>query len=510
MEQLSFQPLYYARRLHLVNPHGDVGLITLWSDLDKVRRNLASIAEELFEPATSRVAVAANLYGDGMYAMFCNLLYNPQVRHLVAIGYDRGLPTCHEINSFLDYGLEDASMQGVAVRRIVGTMRSFPAHNGFDVDGLRRRLTFKYLGRLNGDLPGRVHDYLRQLPPPHAGSEERIRVDINMTLDAGYVIQPSEVNGHQVVRSRPLDCWKELVVRVVRFGRLVSHGDEQRLELLNVKAVISEPEEEPPDVLAKYGFDLEAFKRYESSILRPDPPEEGITYTYGNRLRGYFKQGDTGSDALETVIQDLKARPDTRHAFISLWDTAADLPPKRSDKRGGSPCLTAVSFRRHENRLIMTATFRVHNLLRAWLENAYGLIAIQRYVCEQLSIDRGPITVISHILGVNPSATDYERARSMAKLWTRDDDHDERTGTYALRLDPNGNFDVSIDPDSGRIIADHWAQGLFLKRYEGKSAERIARDIAGDMAVSLPAHALWLGQELARKEQMLRSLPTHT
>lgn len=123
---LAFEPLYHENLLHVVNGAGDVGLLTLWSPFRTVERKLEAACPELLDPARSRVAVVANLYGDGMLAMFCNLLFNPQVRHLVAVGEDLGLGTCDEIAAFLERGLEDDALLGSAVKRIPGTGRVFP------------------------------------------------------------------------------------------------------------------------------------------------------------------------------------------------------------------------------------------------------------------------------------------------------------------------------------------------------------------------------------------------
>src|SRR5215475_13172870 len=112
MMAVMFEPLYYADRLHHVNPSGDVGIVTLWSPVDVFKRVVEKIAPGLLDADRSRLAVVSNLYGDGMYAMFCNMLFNPQIRHLIAVGEDLGLPTCSEIESFLAHGLEDISMLG--------------------------------------------------------------------------------------------------------------------------------------------------------------------------------------------------------------------------------------------------------------------------------------------------------------------------------------------------------------------------------------------------------------
>lgn len=289
-----FEPLYYRERVHLVNPYGDVGILTLWSELSSVRNHLEAAARAVLDPDHSRVAAIASLYGDGMYAMFCNILYNPQIRHLVALGQDRGLPTCREIEAFLEDGLEDTVMLGTRMRRIIGTDRVFPAHEAFDERRLRDALSFRYLGRLGPGLSSSLRSYLDAMPRSGEPPQTRVRVEMEMSVGDNYSYRPSEVTAHQVVRAQPLQCWKELVVRVIRFGRPVPVGSDQRLELLNVKAVITAPAEKPADTLAAYGFSLAGFRRYQETMLKPDPPEGDLAYTCGHRL------GDTSRSVTAT------------------------------------------------------------------------------------------------------------------------------------------------------------------------------------------------------------------
>jgi Thymidylate synthase len=502
----GFTALYYPDRLRTVNPQGDVGIVTLWSPVRAVERKLGAALPEFLDPERSRVAVISNLYGDGMYAMFCNLLFNPQIRHLIAIGEDLDLPTCAEVEAFLGAGLEDWEMLGTTMKRIRGTQRIFPDLVGFDADRLRRTLTFRYLGKLsNSSAAADVADYLSQLPGPTPASQvSRLRVDLPV-FDAGrYAYRPSQPSGHEVIRARPLDCWKELVVRVVRFGRPAILPDGPRVELFNAKAVITDPAHEPREVLAGYGFHLDRLLAYQAEIVRPDLPE-GVSYTYGNRLRGYFDLGSAGSDALQLVVDALRANPNTRRAHIALWDTAADLPCATPDAVRATPCLTTLFFRCIEKRLTLTATYRAHNLLTAWLENVYGLMAIQQHVATATGLPVGPIIVISHSLGIDPRNSRYELAQTIAENWKRDDDVDQAGRKHSLRADPNGYFVVTIDETEECIVAEHRFAGLLIKRYKSDRAERIEREVSGDMAVSLVSHALWLGRELTRKEQILRA-----
>jgi thymidylate synthase len=503
----QFEALYHRELLHQVNPAGDVGLLTLWSPLRSARRRLESISAGILDAGGSRVAAMANLYGDGMYAMFCNLLYNPQVRHLIAIGEDIGLPTCREIEAFLAAGLEDTVMLGMPAKRIVGTERVFFTAPEFDEERLRERLSFRYLGRLSStSLDHDLSACLRDLPRAENHEHgERVRVPIGDSAAGERSHRPSDPGGHQVLRRRPLECWEELVVRTVRFGRLVTLSSGPRLELANVKTVIAQPAHESAEVLREHGFSLDEFLDYQRAMLSATLPEDA-SYTYGNRLRGHYPQGDGSRDTLQSVIETLRANPSSRHAHISLWDTASDLPAAAHGERPSGPCLVTLAFRRTGEGLTLTATSRAHNLLIAWLENVYGLMALQRHVADALALEIGPITVVSHSLAIDPRNSRYELARTIEARWRRDEDHDHESGKHSLRQDPNGYFVVSVDEDAGCIVAEHRFGGVTLKRYTGRRAAGIAAEIAGDMAVSLVSHALWLGTELAAKEANLHAL----
>lgn len=505
MTRLRFEPLYYGDRLRLVNPFGDVGIVTLWTPLRTAVRLLTESVPDILDPERSRVVALSNLYGDGMYAMLCNLLYNPQVRHIVAIGEDLGLPMCEEIAAFIAEGCEDAVLLGRPLRRVRGTGRLFPADPEFDEDALRARLTFRHVGRISGRDAGRaLRDHLAALPTaPEPDEADRVRVPIEMWVPDGYAFRPSDVGGHQVVRRRPLDAWEEVVVRVARFGRPVLIGGEPRLELLNVKVVVTEPAAEPAEALEAYGFRLERFHEYQRKMLDPELPPQ-VSYTYGNRLRGYFALGE-GRDSLAVVADVLRVDPSSRRAYVALWDTANDLGPVSTDDARALPCLTTLWFRISDDRLTMSATYRSHNLLVAWLQNVYGLMAVQQHVAGLLGIDPGALTVLSNSLGIDPRSPSYATAQALVEQWDTDDDIDRDTGRHSLREDPNGYFVVTVDESDGTIVAEHRYGGLLVKEYRADRAAKIERAVAADMAVSVVSHALWLGRELATKERLLRA-----
>jgi hypothetical protein len=490
-ETLTFEALHHADRLHIVNPAGDVGLITLWSPFRTAERKLQADAPELLAP-DSRVAVIANLYGDGMYAMFCNLLYNPQIRHLVAIGEDLGLPTVPEIEAFLRDGLEATTVLGQPVARVIGTTRMFPLDPAFDAETLRRRLSFRAFGKLSAAGVGDAVTLHIGTLAADATTDRRVTVDLEPAREDAPTRAPSHVGAHQVVRRSPLDCWEELVVRCVRFGRPVDLLDGRRLELLNAKVVITDPAPDPDAALEAFGFSPLALSQYATRMLDPAVPAD-VSYTYGSRLQA--------RGALEAVIARLRADPDTRRAYVSLWDSAVDLAPDVE----GVPCLVSLFFRQSEERLSLTATYRSHNLLHAWLPNVYGLMGVQRHVAAAVGMAIGEITVFSQSLGINPDNSRFAIAQSIADRWKRDDDVDRASGKFSLREDPNGYFVVSPDHERGLIVAEHRYGGVLIKRYEAERAVTIENEVAADMAITLVSHAMWLGRELTRSEAAIRA-----
>jgi hypothetical protein len=501
MGELAFEALYYPERLRLVNPTGDVGLITLWTPRAVAERKLAEISADLLDPDRSRIAVVANLYGDGMYAMFCNVLYNPQIRHLVALGESLDQPTTGELQAFLDHGVEAGEVLGTPVTRIVGTDRFFPAASDFPADRLRSQLTLRVFDKFSDPQLGKeLLDHFDSLPAGPATLEsDRIRIELPRVNLADFKFRPSAIHSHEVFRPRPLDCWRELVTRVMRFGRPVPLGAGTRLELLNVKAVITDPVAEPADALARYGFDLDRLVTYQREMLRPERPA-GLTYTYGNRMRGYTDDGRPAYDALRAAGDLLAANPQSRHAYVDLWDTKVDL-----ENPGSVPCLTTLFFRVSEGRLTLAATYRAHNLLIAWIQNVYGLMAIQRYVADRAALPVGPITVVSHSLGIDPSSSRFLVGSAVADEWNTDDDLDPHSGRHVLRADPNGYFVVTVDHEQGAVVAEHRFEGLLLKQYRSDRAAHIQEQIIGDHAVSLVSHAMWVGRELQRAEGLLKA-----
>lgn len=493
---MQFEPLYFADRLTIVNPHGDVALTTLWSKVESARKVLDEAGIDL-TPDTSRLAVISNLYGNGLPQMLRDLLWNPQIRHIVILG--KNLSGSREwLVNFFEHGLEEVEFLGSKAHRIRNTQRNIdgcvqPHH-------FPRKIEFTVLGDV-GDPTTKagLHDAFAALPPFEECPYERIEPP---PIPEPTVTRfPSEPRGHSFVRDTPMEAWSELIFRLYRFGHRTmvakKGAKEGRVELQNVKVVVERPVEEPDEVLREFGFSLGKFQDYQRRILDPvKPPDLG--YTYGNRLRGYFEHEGKLVDSLEIAGERLREELESRHAYISLWDNSRDLPEGHD-----CPCFVTAFFRKFEDRLTLTATFRAHNSMEAWPENLYGLIAIQRYVSERCGIDPGPITVISHSISIDvPSLAKAKRISDRKKS---DEVLDPATGKLGPRMDPHGAFTTTFDANTWELVVEHSFEGMKLGEYRGKSAEEIERRLARDVALSDISHALYLGREIARKEFEMRA-----
>jgi len=484
---VEFQALYYQDRLKIVNPEGDVAITTLWSKVESAYQILEEAGVDI-APESSRIGPIANLYGNGLPQMLRNLLWNPQIRHIVILG--KNLSGSREwILNFFEHGLEEVEFLGAKAFRIRNTTRT--------IDGCVQPQNFPHLPAFT--VLGDVGD-----PATKAGLKtffdglasaektEDARVEPPPIPEPVVSRFPSEPRSHTIVRDTPMEAWSELIFRLFRFGHrnmvAKKSGPEGRVELQNIKAIIERPVEEPDEILQQYGFSLEKFQGYQQRILDPNKPAD-LAYTYGNRLRGYFPK----VDSLEIVGTRLKDKPESRHAYIALWDNSRDLPEGTD-----TPCFVSAFFRKFEGKLTLTATFRSHNAMEAWPENVYGLIAILRFVAEKAGIEPGALTVFSHSISIDVSS--LEKARKIATSKESDEVHDPATGKLGPRMDPNGAFTTTFDRATWELVVEHSFDGMTLNEYRGKSAEEIERQLGRDVALSEISHALYLGREIARKE----------
>ena len=491
---MEFQALYFADRLTVINPHGTIGVVTLWSRVDYVIERFRQAGVDL-EPETSPIAVFGNLYGNGLREMLRNLLYNPQIQMFLICGNNRS-GSSEELENFFKLGLEPIENSLVlyktplykppAIRqiegpklttvRIRGTKRLID--NMVQADQFKwRPFTLKNFGDPQMDnVIEQIRDFLDSYKPEPLPVNTLRRSVTLPEVEVQYF--SSNPRGQVVVRNTILDAWKEVLHLLTRFGRRVTLKKGDRLELQHVKVVVEKPRFEAEEKLKAVHLDPQKLQSYQDDILRGElRPDE--TYNYGHRLRTHF-----GLDTLAACVDRLKKDPEDRKVYVALWDTRRDLTVKE-----GRPCLVSLFFRKFENKLTLSATFRTHNAMDAYPMNLYGLMAIQNWVAERVGLPAGAITVISHSLGLDPKELD----RALMIIGKR---------PFKVRLDPMGYFRITLD--GKEILVEHRFEDVTLKEYRGKKAERLQHEIARDVALSDINHAIYLGRQLAQAEMALK------
>jgi thymidylate synthase len=484
---MNFTPLYFQDKLTIVNPAGTVGVLTLWSRVEYVLERFRQAGVDL-DPTTSPLAVFGTLYGNGLRELLRNLLYNPQIQDLVVCGRNRS-GSLEDLQAFFHQGLEPAASplvsyeagaggEPVETCKICGTSRLID--NLVRPEHFRVQPRFHLLGEPKDDQTlRRVQELFQKLSttlPEVVAGLERQEIPLPQVNIAHF---PSTPQAQTVVRDTPLEAWQEVLFVISRFGHAVSLAKGERLELQNLKVVIQQPDFESEAALRSYHFDPEQLRTYQRDFLRGEQGADE-TYSYGHRLRAYF-----GADNLQACLARLQADPEDRKAYLTLWDNNRDLKVAK-----GQPCFVSLFFRRFDEKLTLTATFRTHNALDAWLPNVYGLMAAQQWVSQELAMPPGPITVVSHSISIDRKELD----RAMAMISHR---------AFAIREDPCGYFRLSLD--EGEILVEHRHGDVTLKEYRGKKAVQLQHQLARDLALSDLNHALYLGRQLARAEECLRT-----
>jgi len=221
--------------------------------------------------------------------------------------------------------------------------------------------------------------------------------------------------------------------------------------------------------------DTSLFRKYAEQIMDPTPPPEGVSYSYGHRLRGFIY-----GDQLEAVIRRLGNSPHTRRAVMVTWgpqDVESEDPP----------CVTVIQFLIHGEFLDVHAYIRSNDMFKAWPYNMYSVAHLAEYVAKSLAQRLGVDLKIGIVSTLSASAHIYDSDIELAKrvveenwqkTWNRD--------VY----DPRGNFAI-IDnklihytPD-GALHREIVANRRLLKR----EAAKLVSD-----------HAFYLGEEWAARE----------
>jgi thymidylate synthase len=503
-----YKPLYKASQLILGN--GDVVVVTGWKPKESVAKQIP----------VSWYAAIGQLYSPtrGINILVRNLLANPEIGTLLILSLtreDSNSGSCLALAEFFRHGFaSDTSETGQPVWRIKSSVtayidREIPSEA---LERLRESIKSifietaeEYKGILSSikdcSFSSVSHPNLITVPSRLNSSMRYQEPLIYPTRESTPEIMPGELYGHRISGKTIAETWVKILHRIKTTGVIRPTGyDGSWQELINVVAVVTDEPEEfyfpEPNYLP---LDKQFLELYIPQILGDAPYQEGVKYTYGQRLRSWF-----GRDQISLVIRKLIKEVDSASAVMSLWDSGSgDIPrfgrrANASDHDyGGSPCLNHIWVRVVDGVLSLTATFRSNDMFAAWPANAMGLRALQRHIRDEIAsksdynLTMGPLITISqsaHIYDDTWENVEYLLNTQYKKLCTKRDYQDKA-----------GNFIVSFE--DGQIIAEQTTpSGETIATYRGRNAQSVYHQIASAVPHIEVEHALYLGAELGKVE----------
>lgn len=105
---------------------------------------------------------------------------------------------------------------------------------------------------------------------------------------------------------------------------------------------------------------------------------------------------------LEKTIEQLKNNPNTRQAWISLFDGK-----EKDYYQYDTPCTMCIGFDIKNGKLDMTVVMRSNDLIYGFCNDQYCFSMLQEYVANELNIEVGTYTHIAHDMHI------YERHYNM-------------------------------------------------------------------------------------------------
>jgi thymidylate synthase len=197
-------------------------------------------------------------------------------------------------------------------------------------------------------------------------------------------------------------------------------------------------------------------------------------------MRSHF-----GRDQIQLIIDKLQKERDAKSAVINLWDVEDHI-------HGSSPCLNHLWFRILDDRLILSALFRSHDVFGAWVSNAFGLRSLQQLVAKEVEAIPAELIITSQSCHV------YEHSIEAAKAIVADHYHPK-----ARYDDPAGSFIIEVNKRIEITQTDE--SGMTVRRFSERSPLDLVRQVVFANPQIRPDHAAYLGMEVQKAWQAKRN-----
>ena len=119
-------------------------------------------------------------------------------------------------------------------------------------------------------------------------------------------------------------------------------------------------------------------------------------------------------DQVKMAIENFRKDPTRRSVVMHTWIPARDLVkfgPKR--EKSSSPCLVTIHPQIVENKLHFFVTMKTNDLFNAFPLNAFGFVALQKHMAEEIGVGVGMYTHFSVSMQIYEDM--YEMAREVVE-----------------------------------------------------------------------------------------------
>jgi thymidylate synthase len=464
----------------LIYGSGQTAVITGWTVKEAIYKHLQK----------NEYAVIGQLYSPtrGINLLIRNLLLNPHVRYLVILNAtkeDKNAGACQCLGDFFRHGVEESISD---IGRKSWVIRSLiPGYIDIDID-INALEKLRHSVEIQEAIS--ISDAVEKIK--YYGNKEIVApwgtpLQFPMNIVESNVF-PGTRYGHRIEGKTIAETWVKIIHRIKTTGTIRPTGyDGTWQELIDLMAIITDEPDNfyfpKPNYLP---IDRSFLEEYISQILDNTTNQEGVKYTYGQRLRSWF-----GRDQIEQVIEKLAHDINSARAVMSLWDAS-------QDHNDNPPCLNHIWVRIVDNELSLTATFRSNDMFSAWPANAMGLRALQKYIYNAVINKTNHILKMGALITISQSAHIYDDCfENVANIISSQYSKIAQRKDY---FDPAGSFIITIQ--NNQIIVEHTTPGSgeVVNCYSGKSAHKLSQQIFTDSPGLQVSHAMYLGVELQKAE----------
>ncbi len=462
-------PIYFKDKLIIGNPESEIGIVSLWTPVNK-------ITDELDK---NYFALAGQLYSkEGINYIIRNILANPRIRLIIICGEER-VGSGQALMNIIDKGVDENNK--IIDTDMAQIHKEIPKQA---IDLLRNNV--KYHNATGIYEPDKINEIIKNYQAQNnQWAESQIFPEAKIEFDG---VLPTDQSFFKIRRQYAGQVWLEILKKIMKFGtvRESFHGNNCK-ELFNITAVITDEDPDNFKMFDYFQITEDDIKNYLPKFMTGD--KGTADYTYGERLWNFPKiEGQNLKyNQVDDVIVDYLSRYPTDRAAV------ADIFGIQDHTAKSSPCMTFLQATNVDEKLELTAYFRSHDIFGGWLLNVFGLRTLQKYIADKLKMPLGNLNIISNCAHIYDN--NWQLAQEIIKKYGQ---------TLDCTSDPRGYIILTVE--GNEIIAKHVSpNGKTLQEFrqngqEDKATIKLYNKLVLEDIISLIPHAFDLGAEIQKAE----------